>query len=83
MRQLGLREGLAVHGALRQGHFLSRLGVWERAKRLGAANPGRASEITAGVSTLTSPEEMGARFKAICLAPRGAPTPAGFQGSVQ
>ncbi|MBI1359460.1 MAG: SAM-dependent methyltransferase [Alphaproteobacteria bacterium] len=81
LRQIGLREGLAVHGALRQGHFLSRLGVWERAKRLGAANPARASEITAGVSTLTAPEEMGARFKAICFAPQGAPAPAGFQGS--
>ncbi len=78
LRRLALSEGLTVHGPMRQGYFLTRLGAWERSKILGASNPARAQEIAAGVAKLTAPEEMGARFKVVCLAPHGAPTPAGF-----
>jgi NADH dehydrogenase [ubiquinone] 1 alpha subcomplex assembly factor 7 len=63
---------------MRQGYFLTRLGAWERSKILGKSNPARAEEIANGVTRLTSPEDMGARFKVVCLAPHGAPTPAGF-----
>ena len=78
LRRLALSEGLTVHGPMRQGYFLTRLGAWERSKILGASNPARAEEIAAGVAKLTRPEEMGARFKVVCLAPHGSPTPAGF-----
>jgi SAM-dependent MidA family methyltransferase len=78
LRRLALSEGLTVHGPMRQGYFLTRLGAWERSKILGASNPARAAEIAAGVTRLTAPEDMGARFKVVCHAPHGAPTPAGF-----
>jgi NADH dehydrogenase [ubiquinone] 1 alpha subcomplex assembly factor 7 len=78
LRRLALSEGLTVHGPMRQGYFLTRLGAWERSKILGASNPARAAEIAAGVTKLTAPEDMGARFKVVCLAPHGAPPPAGF-----
>jgi NADH dehydrogenase [ubiquinone] 1 alpha subcomplex assembly factor 7 len=78
LRRLALSEGLTVHGPMRQGYFLTRLGAWERSKILGSSNPARAAEIAAGVAKLTAPEDMGARFKVVCLTPHGAPTPAGF-----
>jgi len=71
-------EGLMVHGPIRQGYFLTRLGARERAQSLANANPGRAGEIKAAVQKLVAPEDMGARFKAICLAPYGTETPPGF-----
>jgi NADH dehydrogenase [ubiquinone] 1 alpha subcomplex assembly factor 7 len=78
LSKLCIAEGLEVHGPLQQGEFLSRLGVQERARILAAANASRAHEIQDGVRRLTAPSEMGERFKAIALAPHGAPTPAGF-----
>jgi NADH dehydrogenase [ubiquinone] 1 alpha subcomplex assembly factor 7 len=71
-------EGLMVHGPISQGHFLTRLGARERAQSLAKANPGRATEIKAAAQKLLTPEEMGARFKVICLTPYGAETPPGF-----
>ncbi|MDZ4759490.1 MAG: SAM-dependent methyltransferase [Alphaproteobacteria bacterium] len=78
LRRLCESEGLAVHGPLQQGYFLTRLGALERGRALAAANPASAEEILAGVRKLTAPEHMGARFKAVCLAPHGSPAPAGF-----
>ncbi len=71
-------EGLAVFGPLQQAYFLTRLGAHERAKALAAANPDRAEEVFDGIRKLTSPQQMGARFKAIALAPHGTQKPAGF-----
>ncbi len=72
------REGLAVHGPVDQGHFLQRLGAPERARSLARANPQRSEEISAAVRKLLAPEEMGSRFKAICLTPHGVDAPPGF-----
>ena len=71
-------EGLMVHGPIRQSYFLTRLGARERAQSLAAANPARANDIKAAVQKLVAPEDMGARFKVICLTPYGAETPPGF-----
>jgi NADH dehydrogenase [ubiquinone] 1 alpha subcomplex assembly factor 7 len=78
LRRLCLAEGLAVHGPLQQGYFLTRLGALERGKKLAASNPPRAQEVLDGVRRLTAPDEMGERFKVIALAPHGSATPAGF-----
>lgn len=78
LRRLAINEGLAVHGPMRQGHFLIRLGVWERSKTLSRSNPARAGEIAASVGRLTAPDDMGGRFKVVSLAPHGASPPAGF-----
>ncbi|RYY98778.1 MAG: SAM-dependent methyltransferase [Alphaproteobacteria bacterium] len=78
MRRISESEGLAVHGPIQQRYFLTRLGAKERAEQLIAANPRRAEEIARAVDKLVSPEQMGARFKAIALTPYGADTPPGF-----
>jgi NADH dehydrogenase [ubiquinone] 1 alpha subcomplex assembly factor 7 len=69
---------LAVHGPIRQGYFLRRLGARERAMQLAGANPARSDEISAALRKLTALDEMGSRFKAICLSPKGAEAPPGF-----
>ena len=78
LRQIAESEGLMVHGPIQQGYFLTKLGALERAKSLGRANPGRAEEIAAAVRKLTAPEQMGSRFKAVCLSPHGVDPPPGF-----
>jgi NADH dehydrogenase [ubiquinone] 1 alpha subcomplex assembly factor 7 len=78
MKKIGESEGLAVHGPIQQGYFLTRLGARERAQSLGRANPARADEISAAVQKLIAPEQMGSRFKAICFTPYGVDAPPGF-----
>jgi NADH dehydrogenase [ubiquinone] 1 alpha subcomplex assembly factor 7 len=78
LRQIAESEGLMVHGPIQQGYFLTRLGALERARSLGRANPARAEEIAAAVQKLIAPEQMGARFKAVCLSPHGVEPPPGF-----
>jgi NADH dehydrogenase [ubiquinone] 1 alpha subcomplex assembly factor 7 len=59
--------GLVVDGPIVQAEFLGRLGIAERAARLMAANPERASEIETGVHRLMSPTGMGEQFKAMTV----------------
>jgi SAM-dependent MidA family methyltransferase len=81
LKSIAEREGLAVHGPIQQGYFLTRLGALERARSLGRANPVRAEEIAESVRKLVAPEEMGSRFKAVCLAPAGVDAPPGFSAN--
>ncbi len=78
LRRIAEAEGLDVFGPAQQGSFLIRLGAQVRARALCEANPARANDISQGVLKLVSTDEMGARFKAICLAPLRTPTPPGF-----
>jgi NADH dehydrogenase [ubiquinone] 1 alpha subcomplex assembly factor 7 len=78
LARLAQARELAVHGPLAQGYFLTRLGIRERAMSLAKANPARAGEIAAAMQKLVQPNQMGARFKAICLSPSGAEPPPGF-----
>ena len=76
--RLGAAAGLAVSGPVEQGVLLRRLGVEARLKALIGANPDRAAEIFAPVQRLVAPDDMGSRFKAICLSSAGLPAPVGF-----
>ena len=58
-RRQGARGGLVADGPITQAEFLGRLGIAERAARLMAANPERASEIETGVQRLMSPDRHG------------------------
>ncbi len=69
---------LAVHGPVTQQHFLARLGARQRMENLQRINPDRTAEIRAAIEKLVSPNEMGTRFKVVCLSPPGAETPPGF-----
>jgi NADH dehydrogenase [ubiquinone] 1 alpha subcomplex assembly factor 7 len=77
-RDAVLRAGLAVDGPVTQAEFLGSLGILQRASKLMAANPAKASEIEMGVARLMAPNGMGTRFKAIGLRSRGLPLLPGF-----
>jgi SAM-dependent MidA family methyltransferase len=70
--------GLIVDGPLPQAEFLGRLGIIERASRLMAANPAKASEIETGVARLIAPTGMGSRFLALGARSAGLPPLPGF-----
>lgn len=78
LRILCEERGLGVHGPVTQQLFLARLGARHRTESLVRANPARADEIRAAVTRLLDPDEMGARFHAIALTPKGAAAPPGF-----
>ncbi len=78
IRRIAEAEGMAAFGPAQQGHFLIRLGAQVRARALCESNPSRADEISAAVLRLLSTDDMGSRFKAICLAPLRTPIPPGF-----
>ncbi len=70
--------GLRVGGPVTQGAFLLALGAAQRAEQLARANPERAGEVIGAVEKLVSPDDMGERFKVICLTPAGTGAPAGL-----
>jgi SAM-dependent MidA family methyltransferase len=65
--------GLAADGAMTQAEFLGQLGIVERATRLMAANPAKASQIEAGVQRLMAPTGMGQLFKVLAVRSRTLP----------
>jgi SAM-dependent MidA family methyltransferase len=70
--------GLAADGAMTQAEFLGQLGIVERATRLMAANPAKASQIEAGVQRLMAPTGMGQLFKVLAVRSRTLPAPVPF-----
>ncbi|MEF9605285.1 class I SAM-dependent methyltransferase, partial [Paracoccus sp. PXZ] len=60
----------------RQGDWLLRLGIAQRAERLAAAGDAGAM---AALHRLTAPDEMGHLFKVLAFWARHAPVPAGFE----
>jgi SAM-dependent MidA family methyltransferase len=61
-------EGAAAHGPLTQGEFLLKLGLLERAARLGATADAAAREsLRAAVDRLAKPDQMGALFKVLAI----------------
>jgi len=76
--RLAEAAGLAVHGSIGQGAFLRALGVEERAQALASARPDRADRIWRELDRLTSRDQMGVLFQAICLSSPNLPPPAGF-----
>ena len=63
---------------LRQGDFLRRLGIEQRAAALARSRPDQAPIIARQLARLTEPDQMGDLFKAACLYPAGAAVPPGF-----
>ena len=68
--------GCAVHGPMAQGDFLLRLGLLERAGRLGAEmdEAGRES-LRAAAERLAGPDEMGTLFKVLAVTRPGVKLP--------
>ena len=64
-------NGLVAFSILTQGGFLAALGAAERAKVLARANPDQADAITADLSRLAAPDQMGDIFKLLCVSSAG------------
>lgn len=76
----GRDSGLAVHGPVPQGKFLTRLGLFQRIDRLARTRPWReASAMVEAGRRLAEPDRMGALFKAMALTQPGLPVPPGFE----
>ena len=70
---------VGVRGPVRQGVFLERLGITDRARSLAEALDGPALDShIAAHRRLTHPDEMGSLFKVLGLAPHGAAPLAGM-----
>lgn len=78
VRRLAAAAGLEVSGPLPQRDLLLALGAGARAAALARAHPQRADAVMNGLRRLTAADEMGVRFKAVCLSSPGLPAPAGF-----
>ena len=72
--------GADVHGPVEQGVFLNRLGIRERLRVLEKTHDrSQRNNIREGVERLTDSGQMGSLFKVLCVVPRNAPTPTGFE----
>lgn len=78
LAKLAQRAGLSVSGPVTQGAFLGALGIQARLNILTKQNPQLAEQIFTGAQKLVGPNEMGERFKVICLSSPELPNPAGF-----
>ena len=78
VKRLSVVHGLDVAGPTPQGHFLAALGGEARVNALISANPSDTDELIKGAMRIMAPEEMGERFKAICLSSPNLHAPAGF-----
>jgi NADH dehydrogenase [ubiquinone] 1 alpha subcomplex assembly factor 7 len=70
--------GAMPYGPVEQGQLLASLGIAQRAAALVKQNPGAWDAVTDAVNRLTDPKGMGTLFKALAIAPPGAPPPPGF-----
>jgi NADH dehydrogenase [ubiquinone] 1 alpha subcomplex assembly factor 7 len=72
--------GVAAHGPVPQGKFLTRLGLFQRIDRLARTQaPRRAMAMIEAGRRLAEPDRMGALFKAMALTHPDLPVPAGFE----
>lgn len=76
--RLAVAAGLEVAGPTPQGMFLLGLGAQARLNQLVQANPEDGDAIFEAARRLIDPQEMGARFKAVCVSSQGLGKPAGF-----
>lgn len=77
----GLKAGAAAYGPLRQGDFLVRLGIVQRAERLQQnTNASQRKAVTSALSRLAGmgTDQMGALFKVLCLCDPAMGPPPGF-----
>ncbi len=71
--------GCTVYGPVGQGFFLNRLGALERTAALcEKATEKQKEALTSGITRLTSAEQMGTLFKALCIIAPALPKPEGF-----
>lgn len=70
--------GASVSPLVKQGEWLDRLGIAQRAAHLTDANPERGDDIACALERLTASDAMAKLFKVMALRGPGWPEPAGF-----
>jgi len=76
LAQAARQGGASVFGPVGQGAFLTSIGIVERAEAL---SRNHLEIMTAQLDRLINADQMGTLFKALAIAPKGAPTPAGLE----
>jgi len=72
------QAGAQVSGPVKQGEWLQRLGIAQRAQSLIATNPDKRHDIDQAVHRLCDGGEMGELFKVVAIRSPDWPEPAGF-----
>lgn len=73
-----LKRAVHAQGPVKQNHFLTSLGLYQRSDRLAQRHPEKAMDLRLSVQRLTAPEAMGSLFKVLAVCPAHLPPLPGF-----
>lgn len=73
-----LKRAVPAQGPVKQNHFLTALGLYQRSDFLAQRNPEKAMDLRLSVQRLTAPEAMGSLFKVLAVCPEHLATLPGF-----
>ena len=73
-----LKRAAHAQGPMKQNHFLTSLGLYQRSDKLAQRHPEKAMDLRLTVQRLTAPEAMGSLFKVLAICPPDLPTLPGF-----
>lgn len=73
-----IKQIVHAQGPVKQNHFLTSLGLYQRSDRLAQRHPEKALDLRLSVQRLTAPEAMGSLFKVLAVCPPTLPILPGF-----
>ena len=74
-----IKRVVNTQGPVKQNHFLTSLGLYQRSDRLAQRHPNKAMDLRLSVQRLTAPEAMGSLFKVLAVCPPDLPLLPGFE----
>lgn len=73
-----IKRAAHAQGPVKQNHFLTTLGLYQRSDFLAQRHPDKARDLRLSVQRLTAPEAMGSLFKVLAVCPDHLPPLPGF-----
>lgn len=73
-----IKRAVHAQGPVKQNHFLTSLGLYQRSDKLAQHHPDKAIALRLSVQRLTAPEAMGSLFKVLAICPPDLPVLPGF-----
>ncbi|MDE1906788.1 MAG: SAM-dependent methyltransferase, partial [Rhodospirillales bacterium] len=73
-----IKRAVHAQGPVKQNHFLTALGLYQRSDFLAQKHPERTLDLRLSVQRLTAPEAMGSLFKVLVVCPSHLPPLPGF-----
>lgn len=73
-----IKRAVHAQGPVKQNHFLTTLGLYQRSDKLAQHHPDKAMDLRLSVQRLTAPEAMGSLFKVLAICPPDLPVLPGF-----